>query len=96
MPSFSIQDQPYHFVDQFPVVDGIIKYVAQVDELRNVAIHEIVVHQWNAIHSRIINVSLVMFLLILLVGLHAFNIFWRCIVLLYHFIIMFWVKFVGF
>jgi len=55
------------------VVDGIIKYVAQVDESRNVAIHETVVHQWNAIHSRIVNVSLVMFLLILLVGLHAFT-----------------------
>ena len=55
------------------MVDGIIKYVARVDELRNVAIHETVERQWNAIHSRIIDVSLVMFLLILLVGLHAFN-----------------------
>ena len=56
------------------MVDGIIKYVARVDEWRNVAIHETVVHQWNAIHSQIIDVSLVMFLLILLVGLHAFYI----------------------
>ena len=54
------------------MVDGIIKYVAQVDGSRNVAIHETVVRRWNAIHSRIIDVSLVMFLLILLVGLHAF------------------------
>lgn len=54
------------------MVDGIVKYVAQVDESHNVAIHVIAVHRWNAIHSRIVNVSLVMFLLILLVGLHAF------------------------
>jgi len=73
------------------VVDGIIKYVAQVDESRNVAIHETVVHLWNAIHSRIIDVSLVMFLLILLVGLHAFIYFWWCIVLL----LFHWYIFIG-
>ena len=77
------------------MVDGIIKYVAQVDELRNVAIHVIAVHQWNAIHSRIIDVSLVMFLLILLVGLHAFIYFWWWIVLLYYFIDRFLVEFIG-